>query len=378
MASALTGFVLAFSFAATFPGSAAAADAAKGKATDPGQPVFYPPAPAEPRLQYLTKLSAPYDVAAGSGGLRSLVFGGEQMEEHLVAKPYGLAIFEGAVYVVDTRGGGYAVFDLGARRTRVVKGSGPSAMPKPINITIDTDGTRYVTDTQREAVLVFDRSDRYLRALGKPGQFRPVDVAIVGDRLYVTDTAHMQVHVLDKRTGDTVAIFGGKGTEEGKLLHPTNLAVGPDRTLYVSDTTNFRIDQFTLDGEYIRKIGDIGVSPGQFARPKGIALDREGRIYAADAAFENVQVLDADGAPLTFFGAPGSGPGSINLPTVVKIDYDNVDHFRKFAAPGFEIEYIVLVASQFGANKVAVFGFGAMKGDRDAASAQPNGKPRNR
>ena len=79
-----------------------------------------------------------------------------------------------------------------------------------------------------------------------------------------------------------------------------------------------------------------------------------------DAAFGNVQVLAEDGTPLTFFGNPGDGPGGINLPTVVKVDYDNVEYFRKYAAPDFEIEYVVFVASQFGANKVSVFGFGSM------------------
>lgn len=351
--------------------TAAAADAPRDKAAQSAQPVFYPPAPDPPRLQFLAKFSSAYDVASGKGGLRSLVFGGEELEEHLVQKPYGLAIFEGALYVVDTRGSGYAIFDLAAKRTRVVKGSGASAMPKPVNLTIDADGTRYLTDTQREVVLVFDRNDRFVRTLGDKGQFRPVDLAIVGDRLYVTDIEHMKVHVLDKRSGKTLAAFGEAGSKPGQLFHPTNIAVGPDRTLYITDTTNFRIQQFTLDGEFIREIGQIGVSPGQFARPKGVALDREGRIYAVDAAFENVQVLDTDGAPLTFFGGPGDGPGNINLPTVVKVDYDNVKYFRQYAAPGFEIEYLVLVASQFGANKVAVYGFGAMKGNGGGARAQP-------
>jgi DNA-binding beta-propeller fold protein YncE len=292
--------------------------------------------------------------------MRSLVFGDEQFEQQVVKKPYGLAIFEGAIYVVDARGGGYAIFDLAKGRTRTVQGSGAGAMTKPINITIDADGTRYITDTQREAILVFDRNDRYLRTLGAPGQFRPVDVAIVGDRLYVSDILHQQVHVLDKASGDTLFKFSEAGSEPGQLFHPTNMAVGPDETLYITDTTNFRVQHFTLEGEFIREIGALGLNAGQFARPKGVALDREERIYVVDAAFENVQILDFDGAPLTVFGGPGDGPGNINLPTVVKIDYDNVEYFQKYAAPGFEIEYIVLVASQFGPYKVSAFGFGAM------------------
>jgi len=349
-----------FFVAAALAALAGCASPATSEPVDTTQVIFYPPPPDEPRLQYLAKFSTALDVSAGNQGMRSLVFGGEEFEQQAVNKPYGLAIFEGAIYVVDTRGGGYVVFDLAKGRTRTVQGSGAGAMTKPINITIDTDGTRYITDTQREIILVFDRNDSYVRTLGAPGQFRPVDVAIVGDRLYVTDILHQQVQVLDKTSGDTLFIFSEAGSDAGQLFHPTNLAVGPDQTLYVTDTTNFRVQHFTLEGEFIREIGAIGLGPGQFARPKGVALDKEERIYVVDAAFQNVQILDFDGTPLTFVGGPGDGPGSLSLPTVVKIDYDNVEHFRKYAAPGFEIEYIVLVANQFGPNKVSVFGFGMM------------------
>ncbi len=341
--------------------------------TSPGPPVerddyvFYPPPPDEPRLQFLAKYSSTLDMSAGNSRLRSFVFGDEQSEGHLVNKPYGLAVFDGAIYVVDTRGGGYGVFDLAAGRTRFVRGSGSGTMQKPINITIDSDGTRYVTDTGRDAVLVFDRDDRFVRLFDMPGRAKPGDVALLKEGAYVTDLTNMQVHVLDKLTGAMKFSFGGAGSGPGQMFHPTNLAVGPDGTLYVADTTNFRIQQFSPDGQFIREIGKHGLGFGQFARPKGVALDREGRIYVVDSAFENVQILDDDGAPLTFFGGAGNEPGSLNLPTVVKVDYDNVQYFRRFAAPGFEIEYVVLVASQFGLNKVSVFGFGSVTGTRSEA-----------
>jgi len=45
----------------------------------------------------------------------------------------------------------------------------------------------------------------------------------------------------------------------------------------------------------------------------------------------------------------------------VKVDYDSVSLFQKRAAPGFKLEYLILVTSQFGAHKVSVYGFGSRK-----------------
>jgi len=326
-----------------------------------GGSIFYPSPPAPARLQYLTKFSSQLDLGAKNDKFRDFVFGEETIGGHLVQKPYGLAAFEGAVYVVDTRGGGYVVFDFLNSRSKAVRGSGASNMPKPINITIAADGTRYVTDTQREQVLVFDREDRFIKAIGSSGQFRPVDVAVTGERLYISDILHHTIHVLDQRTGEALFKFGSNGSGPGELFQPTNLAIGPDGSVYVTDTGNFRVQVFSADGEFIRSIGKIGTAAGRFARPKGIAVDRENRVYVVDSAFANVQILDSTGTPLMFFGEPGTDPGNINLPTVVKIDYENVEFFQAYADPEFRLEYLVLVASQFGVNKVAVFGYGSMR-----------------
>jgi len=331
------------------------------ESTESSGAIFYPSPPAPARLQYLTKFSSQLDLGKSNEGFRSFVFGDEGAEAHLINKPYGLAVFEGAVYAVDTRGGGYVVFDFADARSRTVRGSGASSMPKPINITIAEDGTRYVTDTEREQVLIFDRDDRFVSALGSAGQFRPVDVAIVRGRIYISDILHHKIQVLDEHSGEFLFEFGSNGSNPGELFQPTNLAVGPDDSIYVSDTGNFRVQVFSPDGEFIRVVGQIGTAAGQFARPKGIAVDENDRLYVVDSAFANVQILDSEGTPLLFFGGPGGMRGNINLPTAVKIDYDNVDFFRQYADPEFELEYLVLVASQFGRNKIVVFGYGAMR-----------------
>lgn len=323
--------------------------------------VFYPPLPNPPRIQYLTTFAGERDLAPRRDKFAEFIVGDEKEARQLV-QPYGTALYGGKLYVADTRAPGLAVFDLALQKLSYFSGFGGGRMKSPINVRIDQDGTKYVTDTGREQILVYDANDRYVGAFGRQGQFKPVDVAIAGDRLYVSDVKNHQIHVLDKRSGRTLSTFGKPGSGDGELFHPTNLAIGPDGDVYVVETSNYRVQRFTADGKPVRSYGSIGSVPGSFARPKGIAIDRAGRMYVGDAAFENVQMFDAAGRLLMDFGQPGEGAEGVSLPAGVSIDYDHVAAFRRFADPGFTIEYLILVASQFGPNKVDVFAFGKKDG----------------
>ena len=337
-----------------------------GCAVAPKEPVapptvFYPPLPNPPRIQHLKTIASERDVAASTSGFAQFILGEETNEQRL-RQPYGVAMFEGKLYVADSRAPGLAIFDLPGQKFQLVTGSGNGRMKRPINVTIDADGTKYVTDTGQDQILVFDRNERFVAAYGVGGQFKPVDVAIVGERLYVVDIQHHEIHVLDKRSGKPMFKFGKPGSGVGELFHPTNIATGPEGDLYVVETSNFRVQRFTPEGKSVRFYGKIGDELGSFSRPKGIALDQQGRLYVGDAAFENVQVFDNAGRLLLFFGQPGGAGEGLNLPAAVTIDYANVEVFRKYADPRFKVEYLILVVSQFGPNKVDVFGFGRMSG----------------
>jgi hypothetical protein len=75
-----------------------------------------------------------------------------------------------------------------------------------------------------------------------------------------------------------------------------------------------------------------------------------------------VQLFNRDGRLLMFFGRAGDEPGGLQLPARVAVDYDNLEYFRRFAAPDFELDYVALVTSQFGPRLVNVFGYGRQKG----------------
>ena len=334
-------------------------------------PVFYPPLPNAPRIQHLTTIASERDLnPLAAGGFAQFILGDEPGGQQL-RQPYGVAMFDGKLYVADSKAPGLAIFDLVRRQFSLVTGSGNGRMKRPINVTIDSDGTKFVTDTGQNQILVYDQADRFVTAFGREGQFKPVDTAISGDRLFVADIQHHQIQVLDKRTGDVRYAFGTPGSKPGELYHPTNLAIGPDGDIYVVETSNYRVQRFTQEGKSVRVYGSVGDQPGLFTRPKGIALDRTGRLYIGDSAFENVQIFSNEGNLLMFFGQPGDKAEGLNLPAGVSIDYDNVDRFRQYADSRFKIEYLILVASQFGPNKVDVFGFGTMAG----ADYPPDGAP---
>lgn len=335
-----------------------------GCATGPKEeagPVFYPPLPNPPRIQYLHTFANEYDLGESGGSFGKFLLGEEDNASPII-KPYGGAIRNGKIYVLDALGKAYIVFDLDKKKLNYVTGSGGGGMSKPINMFVDEYDNKYIADTKNRQVMMFNAQDSFVRAYGVEGQFKPTDVALDGDRLYVCDIEHHTVHVLDKNTGKTITKIASGGDDDDEVFKPTNIDIR-DGLLYVTDTFNARIQVYTLDeGKHVRSIGRMGTGLGQFARPKGVAVDKEGRVFAVDAAFQNVQIFNRDGRLLLFFGSPGRDLDSINLPSTVFIDYDHVDYFKPYADPKFKIEYLILVVSQYSRNKLNVYGFGKMEG----------------
>ena len=317
--------------------------------------VLIPPPPEQPRIQFLASYSKDLDVLAPLSGMRRFIVGDREGRE--LAKPYGVAIHDGQLLVCDTKLGIVAVFDLVAETLEIL-GEGPNGqLGKPINITVDDDGTRYVVDSELNRVMVYDADNRYVRAIGDPEAWAPTDVAILGKRLYVTDKKKGQIVLVEKMTGEELRRFDQPSEGEDNLYLPTNLALGVDGSVYVTETGGFRVLKFDDRGERVQTFGSLGKMRGQFVRPKGVAVDREGRVYVVDASTEVVQIFNADAKLMLFFGGAGNHPGGLNIPAKVVIDYDNIDLFADRVAPGFKIEYLVIVTSQFGLNKVNVFGF---------------------
>ncbi len=323
---------------------------------------FFPPPPQEPRIQFLTSINGEKDFVTPRSSFADFIIGKKKKKTRLIRKPYGVAMRNGIIYVCDTRINKIDVLDIPAEEFRYVWGSTTLKFQKPVNIAVDEDGTKYIADTILGIVVVLDNKNRFVRALGKKGTMKPTDVALFGNKAFVVDVKNGQIVVFDKANGELLERIGKTGDNPGEFATPTNIAIDEEGNIYVSETGGFRIQKLTQEGESLMIFGHgIGDGLSQFARPRGVAVDRDGRVYSVDAWHSVVQVFDAEGRFLMFFGGMGSQPGNLILPAQVAIDYDSVPLFSKYAAPDFDVEYLIIVTSQYGRRKVNIFGFGHKK-----------------
>ncbi len=137
--------------------------------------------------------------------------------------------------------------------------------------------------------------------------------------LYIADRNNHRVRKVDPDglittvAGDGVADWGGDNgpAVEAHLNYPSDVAVGPEGHLYISDRSNNRIRKVDADG-IITTVAGLGIPDfgGDFglARdallkyPFGIHLDAEGNLYVADRGNNRVRKVDSRGIITTIAG----------------------------------------------------------------------------
>jgi hypothetical protein len=331
--------------------------------------IFYPAPPELARIQFLKSFTGEKDIVAKKSSFETFVTG-EKDSGRRVDKPYGIAISNGKIYVCDVNQG-LMVIDLVNRTFGAFAGSqGRGKLILPLNIRIGKDGFKYVTDTVRSQVVVFDKNDFFVNAFGYPGPWKPVDAVPYEGQIFVADIQNGQIVVLDGKSGEVLKKIGQEGEPADRLQRPTNLAFDSAGHLFVSDAGRFQIVKLDRDGHRLGKVGVMGKESGTFARPKGIALDRKDRLYALDAGFGNVQIFNKEDYLLFPFGAIGDGPGDLNLPAQVVVDYDNIGFFQQYIDPDFIVENLIIVTSQNGDRPVNIYAMGAERGKKYPSDAE--------
>jgi sugar lactone lactonase YvrE len=323
-----------------------------------GQFAFWPVPPGDPHIQFLQSFNSAGDLTSDKpGGLSTLVFGEEDLSESAINKPYGIDMRNGRIYVCDIRRNGVVVLDLEKKQMRLVGVTGFNSLANPVDVAVAEDGAIYVADNERNAVLVFDQNERFSRVFGHDA-FRPVGLALHGDRLYVCNLDAQLVEIYDRRSGEQIGTLGEVGEEDGQFRVPLGIDTDAQGNVYVVDMMRCRLQKFSPEGEFLAAVGAMGDVAGSFARPKQVAVDHDGIVYIVDAAFNNVQMFDDQFRLLMHFGAAGEFSGAMNLPAGICVSEEAVKYFADELHPGFAAERVILVTNQFGVSKVSAYALG--------------------
>ena len=351
--------------------------------------VFFPPAPEEPKIQFLKGINGAKDVEVAQTGLSSSLKSfatGEEGETRPISKLFGLRHVNGKLYACDLAGHSIVIIDAAKNNYTEFTGKGTGKLKKPVNVAVDSEGHMFVVDAGRNyQVIHFDADGDYvdtidiskaptLKAAVTPPpkkddepqiEYKPkaTDVAVDDKYLYILDMNLSDIKVYNKKTDEYVKTIGSYTEGKGGLSMPSTLVIGDDNRLYVTNSASGSVAILEKDGTLVTTFGKLGDGFGEFARPKGIAVGKENRIFVADGGLQNVQVFDGTDKHrlLIFFGDPGLLSGSLNLPAGLTLasDPDALNYWQKFAAPGFTLEEIIFVANQAGSPKVSVYGLGS-------------------
>ncbi|MFI5150494.1 MAG: 6-bladed beta-propeller [Bacteroidia bacterium] len=317
--------------------------------------VVYPSPPEQARYQFLTKITNSKDIGGKQSTFSKLVVGEQKLRT--IVKPYGLSIHNGKMYVCDNYGGGMEVLDLERKRFDFLITQGKGRLKIPINNFVDEKGYLYVADVGRSEIVVFDEKGNYVRSFGNNGKFKPSDVCVFDNKIFVANSANSRVNVFSNDSACKLlySIPKEDSLAPVSICMPTNITIANNK-LYVADFGCAQVKVFTTDGTFLDTLGSLGDHQGQFSKLKGIAVDKEENIYTVDAAFDHVQVFNKDKRLLIVLGGHYEGPGGLIIPAKVVVDYDNMKYFQKYVDPAYDLKYLVFVTSQYGPDLINVYG----------------------
>ncbi|NUQ65185.1 MAG: 6-bladed beta-propeller [Pirellulales bacterium] len=170
------------------------------------------------------------------------------------------------------------------------------AMP---GVAVDRDDNIWIFTREKPPVQVYRPDGKLVRAWGE--QFIGKAHQIKFDREGNVWLADVGNHVVLQCTPEgkllrTLGTPGRPGCDESHFDRPTDMAIGPDGEVFVSDGYgNARVVHFDKQGRFVKSWGKLGTGAGEFNLPHAIVMDSKGRLYVADRNNVRIQVFDRDG-----------------------------------------------------------------------------------
>ena len=165
----------------------------------------------------------------------------------------------------------------------------------PRGLAVDAQGRLYVVDTGNKRIVIFDADGNYITQFGSagldPGQFdEPVGIAIDSTGiLYITDTWNQRIQsftpslTTDGPQFTPLKQWDVVGWNGESLDNKPFIAVDNKGHVFITDPEDYRVIEYTVDGQLIQTWGDFGTTNTTFGTTSGIAIDSEGHIWVTDS-----------------------------------------------------------------------------------------------
>eukprot|EP01134_Creolimax_fragrantissima_P000224 CFRG0224T1 len=169
---------------------------------------------------------------------------------------------------------------------------------RPAGVCVHTDGRIFVADSGNRRVQVFSGEGRYLYAISHENHQIPLFSArlhgprgllIYENKLFVTDRPSKKVWVF-RLDGHFLYSFGDSGNNNELLNTPDGITLLPGSCIVaIVDTGRHRISLFSLRGAFVGSWGERGAGDGEFILPTGICVDPFGTVWVSDTSNHRIQ-----------------------------------------------------------------------------------------
>jgi peptidylamidoglycolate lyase len=155
------------------------------------------------------------------------------------------------------------VLEIDAQTGKLISSWGSNMFLVPHGITLDGQNNVFLTDVALQQVFKFTHDGKLIFALGEPGvggwdatHFNePTDIAIRPDETFYVSDGYVNSRVaLFDRNGKWLQEWGKKGSGEGEFRNPHGLVFVPGSTdVLVADRENSRLQLFDRVGNFKRQ-----------------------------------------------------------------------------------------------------------------------------
>lgn len=192
-------------------------------------------------------------------------------------------------------------------------GFGDEALNKPMDVAVINQFI-YVTDTNNKRVQVFDLGGTPIFKFGKEGEGKgefKFPYGVAGDsegNVYISDLYNGSVSTFDSK-GNFLKYFAEQDPRETIIQAPGSLRI-IDNKVYITDIQKSKVLIFDMEGKLLQEIGEPGQKNGQFRAPNALTVDKDGNLYVVDTGNQIIQVFDKDGKFLRVINGNQEGKGT--------------------------------------------------------------------